>query len=80
MADSLAEDLKQHIYQTYENGPRRDSHWVMNPEWFNACRQIETPGGVMWHPDLTVSAPEAMLGIPVEVRDDGGPPHLELDG
>ena len=78
MADSIAADLKQHIYRTYANGPRRNSRWVMGPAWFNDLRRMEDAGdGVTYHPGLRVGSPEMLLGIPVEVREDGGVPHLE---
>ncbi len=78
MTDSLDGDLKRHIYQARADGPLYDSHWVMNLEWFNEVRRLEDSAGrVLSEPGLTVSAPVFLLGIPVEVRDDGGVPHLE---
>ena len=77
MSGDLSGDLREHIYQTHANGPRRDSRWVMNLEWFNEVRRIGDRQGPLYHPGLTVSAPEYLLGIPIEVRDDGGVPHLE---
>lgn len=75
---SIAEDLRAYIYETHASGPRRDSRWVMNLEWFNEVRRLDdSQGRVLYHPGVTVSAPEFLLGIPVEIREDGGPPHLE---
>lgn len=81
MADSLAGDLRQHIYQAHAAGPRRDSRWVMSAEWLNECRKLEDGSGhAVFQLRWTIDAPQTMLGIPIEIRADGGPPHLELDG
>jgi len=80
MTDSLGGDLKQYIYETHANGPRRDSHWVMSLEWFNELRRMEDAAGVIWQPHQRNSAPELLLGIPIEIREDAGAPRLELDG
>lgn len=81
MADSLAGDLKQHILQAHADGPRRDSHWVMSGEWLTEIRRIEDGAGrPLFQPSWTIDAPQTLLGIPVEVRDGGGVPHLEPDG
>jgi HK97 family phage major capsid protein len=77
VTDSVAGDLKRHIYQAHADGPRKDSHWAMNLEWLNEIRRLDDNAGrLVWHPS-TASAPLMLLGIPVEVRDDGGVPHLE---
>lgn len=48
----------------------------MNAEWFTEIRLLAPPhGGTLWEP--TPDADTLLLGIPVLVRDDGGPPHLE---
>jgi predicted phage gp36 major capsid-like protein len=74
----LSGDLREHIYQSHANGPRRNSRWVMSPEWLNETRRIDTAGGASFWAHLSgMSGPEYLLGIPVEVRADGGPPHLE---
>ena len=73
----LTEELRAHIYQAHADGPRRASRWVMNQEWFSEVRRLETGGSPLWHPSLNVGRPELLLGIPVEVREDGGVPHLE---
>lgn len=74
----LTEDLRSHILAVYSDGPRRDSRWVMSPEWLNECRKIEDgTGHSMFRPSWTIDAPQKMLGIPIDVRADGGVPHLE---
>lgn len=78
-ADSLAGDLKEHIFKTLANGPHQDSHWVMNMEWLNELRKLEDHGGPLWRPSWTISEPQMLLGIPIEIRADGGVPHLELN-
>jgi HK97 family phage major capsid protein len=79
MADSLAGDLRQHIYQAHADGPRRKSRWVMNLEWFKELRRLDdSQGRVLYHPGVTEPfSPENLLGIPIVVREDGGAPHLE---
>lgn len=77
MPDSLAGDLREHIYQSHANGPRKDSHWVMSPEWLNEIRKIDDSAGPIFRPSWNITAPQTLLGIPVDVRTDGDPPHLE---
>ena len=49
----------------------------MSLEWLNEVRRLDDSAGrLVWHP-RPVSAPLLLLGIPVEVREDGGVPHLE---
>jgi hypothetical protein len=75
----LTGDLRQHINETYARGPRRNSCWVMNSEWFTEILHLEAPPS--FAPSFTpgiASLPVTLLGIPIEVRDDGGAPHLEL--
>ena len=77
MADSLAADLRKHIYQAHADGPRKGSHWVMSLDWLNEVRKLhDNDGRVIWEPGLVSLG---LLGIPVDVRDDGGLPHLEPD-
>ena len=50
----------------------------MSLEWFQELRKLEDDSRVaLWHPGLTAAVPETLLGLPIEVRDDGGVPHLE---
>ena len=74
--DSLAHDLINHLYITHANTPaaeRRNSRWVMNNEWWLETRPAVgvTP---RWPPSVEV---ETLFGLPVEIRADGGVPHLE---
>ena len=76
----LTADLRRHIYEAFgEMRPydRERGHWVMNPEWFRELLLLRleappSPSGVMR------SLPVQLFGIPIEVRDDGGLPHLEI--
>ncbi len=74
-------ELLSYIFEAYAIVPaaeRRVSHWVMNAEWFTEVRRVAGPdGGSLWHPSFTLGAPETLLGLPIEVRDDGGAPLLE---
>jgi hypothetical protein len=75
----LTEALRSHLYQERASGPRGvESCWVMSFEWFKECRQLETESyGPLWDPSLAATGPVTLLGIPVEIRKDGGVPHLE---
>lgn len=81
MTDDLPGDLREHIYRTWAATPaaaHKVSHWVMSLEWFNEVRRLDdSQGRSLYQPGMRVSAPEFLLGIPVEIRDDGGVPHLE---
>jgi hypothetical protein len=78
--DSLHGDLRAYLYRTCLETPHDDLsfHWVMTLEWLNEIRRMEGSYAHPLHePGLTVSAPEYLLGMPIEVREDGGAPHLE---
>jgi HK97 family phage major capsid protein len=78
--DSLDGDLRAHLYRTWLETPHDELsfHWVMSLEWLNEIRRMEGSTGHPLHePGLRVSAPEYLLGMPIEVREDGGVPHLE---
>lgn len=72
---SLADDLRRHLYASmYAVGPgaRRQSRWVMFPEWLTEVRKLD------YAPPVVLGSPERLLGLPLEVREGSGPPHLEL--
>jgi hypothetical protein len=75
--DTITGDLRQHIYRIYLNTAVDEltHRWVMNREWFRECRKLD--GGHDGEGETDAAAPAYLLGLPVEVRDDGGPPHLE---
>ena len=57
---------------------RLGSHWVMNAEWLTELRGLLGPDGrPLWEPSASLSGPDILLGLPIEVREDGGAPHLE---
>jgi hypothetical protein len=72
----LAEDLRSHIYAAACGRPRGErARWVMNLEWLNEVRKMELKdhsGAYL----CKVGLGEFLLGLPVEVRADGGVPHL----
>ena len=77
----FAEELMAYIYEAHAMVPpaeRRNSHWVMNLEWFLEVRDMADSRGLIWQPSVSVAGPETMLGLPIEIRDDGGAPHLEV--
>ena len=80
--DTLSAELMEHLHFWLGAVPapeRRRSRWVMSAEWLMECRRIPAPGGIYWtHLGRDWAEPETLLGLPVEVRDDGGVPHLEL--
>ena len=59
--------MVDHMYDVAA-AERRRSRWVMNDEWFFECVKIAG-----CPPDKI----EYFLGLPFDVRDDGGVPHLE---
>ena len=73
----LAEELREHVFRALAAGPRLNARWVMNLEWFNELRKLDDSRGCLYQPGLAVSAPELLLGLPIQVRPDGGVPHLE---
>lgn len=57
---------------------RRDpaTRWVMSPHWYG--RVLSDPGTtVAYSPPDAMTGEFQLLGIPVDLRDDGGAPHLE---
>jgi hypothetical protein len=69
----LDTDLRTHIYRIYLNTAVDEltHRWVMNREWFRECSKLDGGG------EADVAHPAYLMGLPVEVREDGGPPHLE---
>ncbi len=79
LSDTLTGDLREHIFRTYANTPTDEltSRWVMSLEWLNEVRKLDDSRGGLHRPGPAISAPEFLLGIPIEIREGGGPPHLE---
>lgn len=81
----LTEDVLRHVYITNASvspAERRHSHWVMSLEWLNEVRRADLASqhGMYWTGlGRDWVEPERLLGLPIEVRDDGGVPHLEVD-
>ena len=77
-ADSLSNDLHEHLHFWLAMVPhqeRRRSRWVMSGEWELECRRLAIALG--YTPSLTIDGPDLLLGLPIEIRDDCGVPHLE---
>ena len=75
-AGSLSEALREHLHRIYADTPvaeRRSSRWVMNLEWFSEVQKLDNRS--FW--DGPPAPVESILGLPLEIREDGGPPHLE---
>lgn len=70
--------LVEHLHfclSATEPSERRHARWVMNSEWYTECLGMRDSGGRrLWAPE---PPRELLFGLPVEVRDDGGVPHLE---
>jgi hypothetical protein len=78
--DSLADDLKRHVYEAmYAVHPRerQTAHWVMSSDWKDELLKISDRAGPLWTPNLDNGEPIYLLGKRVEIRDGAGPPHLE---
>jgi hypothetical protein len=77
----LAEELREHIIRTYSDTPagqRRASHWVMDPEWVSDVRRVDDDRrSAFCPPPVPVTGPELLMGLPMEIREGAGPPHLE---
>jgi hypothetical protein len=82
VADTLDGDLRRFLLEEmYRHPPaaRRGAHWVMNGEWALECRKLAgAPLALL--PSMTPDGPEVLFGFPIEVRGDGGTPHLEIPG
>lgn len=84
MADTLTPQqeltgaLRSHLCQERASNRGVKSRWVMSLEWFRECQQLDAvPPGRLWYPPGTPVGPVTLLGLPVEIRKDGGVPHLE---
>ena len=79
--DTLTDVLRDHLHFWLGAVPaleRRRSRWVMNSDWLMECRRLDGAGHGLWtHLGQNWTEPETLLGIPIEIRDDGGVPHLE---
>jgi HK97 family phage major capsid protein len=78
-ADHLRRFLLTEIY-SHKAADRLHARWVMNGEWALECRKLasDSGGSPWWTPPVNPDALSALFGFPVEVRKDGGVPHLEL--
>jgi len=78
--DSLQDDLIKHLYWwACQHGEISRFRWVMNQEWWNTCRALTDPQGrPLWLPAFNANGQHVLLGAPINIRDDGGVPHLEL--
>jgi hypothetical protein len=59
----------------------RGARWVMDPDSYRQVRAAARAAGAVF-PDDAGDDPkpeDRLFGIPVDVRDGGGAPHLELD-
>ena len=69
----LGEALIEHLYATLDDKPHGVAvKWVMNGEWETELHAAASSLG--WQPS---PRPATLFGIPIEIRDDGGVPHLE---
>ncbi len=59
----------------------RGARWVMDPGAYKQVRAVARAAGAIYPDDGNDDQPEGYLfGLPVDVRDGGGAPHLDLDG
>ena len=60
---------------------RRRSHWVMDGEWLSdILRLTDRQGFPLWVPSFSLTAPQLLFGLPIEIRKGAGAPHLEVKG
>lgn len=67
----MNEDLAAFLFATWDaaSPPERNrSRWVMDQEWFDEVRRVLDAPPMMTDTHL--------LGLPIEIRPDGGMPHL----
>ena len=73
----LADDLFRYILETVHDHPSgQPVRWAMNREWMDECRKLARRLGYRVFLN-EFGGPEYLIGLPIEVRDDGGVPHLE---
>jgi HK97 family phage major capsid protein len=83
MSTGLSEELYRSLIDSLYAVPPEQRRlpgmrWVMNDEWWHEVRRMsDSSGRPLFEPALLVGGPDLLLGKPVEVRPDGGVPHLE---
>lgn len=73
--EDLSGDLLDHLFRMYyalDSEQRHKARWVMNDEWFLEVRKL------MPLRPSPKELPLTLLMRPVEIRPDGGAPHLEV--
>jgi hypothetical protein len=60
----------------------RGARWVMDPDSYKQVRAAARAAGAVYTDDAgdDPKPEDRLFGIPVDVRDDGGAPHLDMDG
>jgi hypothetical protein len=80
--ENISEDLLDHLHWTLSNTPpeeRRHARWVMSDDWYgDVLRMTDAQGHSLWDTPRRIKEPETLMGIPVDIRDGEGPPHLEV--
>lgn len=74
----LHEALHDHLFRELRETPfpeRRHARWVMNQEWLDEITDMVR--AMPYQPPPVFGEPVTLLGKPVDVRADGGVPHLE---
>jgi HK97 family phage major capsid protein len=80
MTDTLSDELRGYLLDalTCRDPGWERCHWVMSLEWFLDVRRVTDPTGrPLYEPSFSLTGPTLLLGLPVEIRKDGGAPHLE---
>jgi len=71
----LQQELYIYLLKELNDAHPRERHgcgWVMNREWWDEVRKLSGHQA-----PVTVEGSTYLLGLPTEIRDDGGVPHLE---
>jgi len=80
-AEPLGPDLLRYLLTILANMHPRErmgARWVMSPEWWLDCRNLaDSSGHPVVLPPVRLNDPECLLGLRVEIREDGGAPHLD---
>lgn len=72
-ADLELYDRIVHAWYSVLPRHRQAAHWVMDVAWLARIKDMrDSKGGKLWAGDAS-----RLLGVPFEVRPDGGFPHLE---
>lgn len=69
------QDLRDYLHSTFSTRSPGATRWVMHPGWHSQILSCFFQDRVAY---TTLSdRHDYLFGMPIDIRDDGGPPHLE---